>query len=81
KGNYPDRASIQGGYIKGGTVDSLVTQSMFWQELLPEQKLEMDAIHRYESELKAIGPINHVRVNIIPDGGLSRVRLHGHIVR
>jgi len=81
KGNYPDRASVQGGYIKGGTVDSLVTQSMFWRELLPEQKLEMDAIHRYESELNDIGPITHVRVNVIPDGGLSRVRLHGHIVR
>ena len=32
-----------------------------------------------ESELKEIGPITHVRVNIIPDGGLSRVRLYGQI--
>ena len=81
KGNYPDRASIQATYVTGGTRDSIVTQSMFWRELLPEQKLEMDAIHCYESELKDLGPITHVRVNIIPDGGLSRVRLLGSIVR
>jgi allantoicase len=79
KGNYPDRASIQAGYMSGGTVDSMVTQSMFWRDLLPEQKLEMDAVLRFESELKEIGPITHVRVNIIPDGGLSRVRLYGQI--
>jgi allantoicase len=77
KGNFPDRASIQGGYLRGGTVDSLITQSMFWQDLLPEQKLEMDSISRFENELNDIGAITHVRVNIIPDGGLSRVRLHG----
>jgi allantoicase len=81
KGNYPDRASVQGGLTRGDTVDSLVTQSMFWKELLPEQKLEMDAVHRFENELQEIGPITHVRVNVIPDGGLSRVRIHGHIVR
>ena len=39
KGNYPDRASLQAGYLRGGTVDSLVTQSLFWRELMPEQKL------------------------------------------
>ncbi len=81
KGNFPDRASIQGGYIRGGTVESTVTQSIFWKDLLPEQKLEMDALLRYESQVNAIGPITHVRVNIIPDGGLSRVRLHGLISR
>lgn len=81
KGNYPDRASVQAGYMRGGTDDSLVTQSIFWRELLPEQKLEMDAIHRFEDEVNDLGPITHVRVNIIPDGGLSRVRLYGHIHR
>lgn len=80
KGNYPDRASVQAGYIKGGTRDSIVTQSMFWRDLLPEQKLEMDAIHSFESEIKYLGTITHVRINIIPDGGLSRVRLFGNIV-
>ncbi len=79
KGNYPDQCSIQAAYMKGGTEQSLVTQSMFWQEVLPPQKLEMDAIHDFAEKVKAIGPVTHVRINIIPDGGLSRVRLFGHI--
>jgi hypothetical protein len=44
KGNYPDRCSIQAAYVTGGTDRSITTQSMFWQTLLPEQKLQMDAV-------------------------------------
>ncbi|HYV89364.1 MAG TPA: allantoicase, partial [Candidatus Polarisedimenticolia bacterium] len=43
------------------------------------QKLEMNRIHRFERELVDIGPISHVRLNIIPDGGVSRLRLHGQL--
>ena len=81
KGNYPDRCSIQGALVTGGTEQSLVTQSMFWKTLLPEQKLSMDAIHHFEAEVQSIGPISHVRINIIPDGGISRLRLFGRIAR
>lgn len=79
KGNYPDRCSIQAANVRAGTDESLVTQSMFWKTLLPEQKMQMDHIHRFESEVLDIGPITHVRLNIIPDGGVSRLRLFGHI--
>lgn len=79
KGNYPDRASIQAGFIQAGTTDSIVTQSIFWRDLLPEQPLGMDALLRYEDELNELGIVTHVRVNIIPDGGLSRVRVYGNI--
>ena len=81
KGNYPDRCSIQAALVKGGTEESLVTQSMFWKTLLPEQKLEMDAIHEFENEVANIGPVSHIRLNIIPDGGVSRLRLFGRIDR
>jgi len=81
KGNYPDQCSVQAAYVRGGTDESLVTQSMFWQELLPPQKLKMDAVQRFETELQDIGPITHVRLNIIPDGGVSRLRLFGNIFR
>ncbi|WP_288903368.1 allantoicase [uncultured Sneathiella sp.] len=81
KGNYPDRCSIQAAMVTGGTEESLVTQSMFWKTLLPEQKLEMDAIHSFEKEVADIGPVSHVRLNIIPDGGISRLRLFGRLKR
>jgi allantoicase len=77
KGNYPDRCSIQAAYVTGGTDSSLITQAMFWPTLLGEQKLQMDKQHRFEAELAAIGPVTHLRLNIIPDGGVSRLRAWG----
>jgi len=79
KGNYPDSCSIQGAYVKGGTDAQVETQSLFWQELLPSQKLQMHCEQEFIHELNNIGPITHVRLNIFPDGGVSRMRLFGFI--
>ena len=79
KGNYPDRCSVQAAYVTGGTDESLVTQSMFWPVLLPEQSLSMDRQHFYEREIAAAGAVTHVRLNIFPDGGVSRLRLFGEL--
>ena len=81
KGNYPDRCSLQAALVEGGTDGSITTQAMFWRTLLPEQKLEMDAVHTFDSEVAPIGPITHVRFNILPDGGVSRLRLWGRMSR
>ena len=79
KGNFPDRCSLQAARVAGGTDESLVTQAMFWPVLLPEQPLRMDSVHTYEAELASLGPVTHVRFNIFPDGGVSRLRLWGAI--
>jgi allantoicase len=77
KGNYPDRCSIQAANVPQGTRDSLVTQSMFWPILLPEQGMAMDKQHHYRAEIARHAAISHVRLNIHPDGGVSRLRLRG----
>jgi allantoicase len=79
KGNYPDACSLQGALVAGGSAESLITQSMFWPLLLPEQKLSMDRQHHYRVELQKHAPISHVRFNIHPDGGVSRLRLRGKL--
>ncbi|MCP3871226.1 MAG: allantoicase [Gammaproteobacteria bacterium] len=81
KGNYPDRCSVHGALVPGGSNDSLVAQSMFWQELLPPQKMAMDAVHRFEEQVAGIGAVTHVRLNLFPDGGVSRLRLFGYTVK
>lgn len=81
KGNFPDRCSIQAACVSGGTDRSITTQSMFWQTLLPEQKLSMDAVHCFAEEIAQLGTITHVRFNIFPDGGVSRLRLWGRPAR
>ncbi len=77
KGNYPDRASILGVRLAGGNEDQLAAQSLAWPVLLPEVKLGMDREHVFTEELAALGPVSHVRLNIFPDGGVSRLRLYG----
>lgn len=77
KGNYPDSCSIQAAYVTGGTDSQIETQSLFWRELLPSQKLEMHREHEFTDAVRNIGPVTHVRLNIFPDGGISRLRLFG----
>jgi allantoicase len=79
KGNFPDRCSLQAASVSGGTDESLVTQAMFWPVLMDEQKLQMDHVHPFEAELASLGPVTHVRFNIFPDGGVSRLRLWGEL--
>ncbi|RAU19115.1 allantoicase [Nitrincola tibetensis] len=81
KGNYPDSCSIQAAYVKGGTESQIETQSLYWKELLPSQKLQMHQEHEFSVELKDLGPITHLRLNIFPDGGVSRLRVLGHVYR
>ena len=52
---------------------------MFWPVLLGEQKLQMDHVHTFADDIASLGPVTHVRFNIFPDGGVSRLRLWGEI--
>ena len=81
KGNYPDRASIQAACMSDPDIASIATQSLSWDTLLPEVKLEMDARHEFREPIRSIGAINYVRLNIFPDGGVSRLRMFGRISR
>ncbi|MEH6826162.1 MAG: allantoicase [Motiliproteus sp.] len=77
KGNYPDSCSIQAALVKGGTDAQIEAQCLFWQELLPQQQLGMHQEHEFSQQIRALGPISHIRLNIFPDGGVSRLRLFG----
>ncbi len=78
KGNYPDRCSLQAARVTFGTDSSLVTQAMFWPALMGERPLGADAIHVFEgADLAGLGPVTHVKLNIHPDGGVSRLRIMG----
>lgn len=81
KGNYPESCSIQGAFVKGGTDSQIATQSLYWRELLPSQKLQMHSEHTFIEQIRELGPITHVRLNIFPDGGVSRLRLFGKVAK
>lgn len=81
KGNYPDRISVQAIFVSEVNTQSIISESHSWPLVMPEQKLQMDEIRRFEKELSAHKPVSHIRVNNIPDGGISRIRAFGTIVR
>ena len=59
--------------------DAIITASMFWPELISQQKLQADHVHDLSAHIRDIGPVTHVRLNIFPDGGVSRLKLTGRI--
>ena len=76
KGNYPDSCSIE-----ACTSDSDNFDNQDWKTLLPQQKLKADFIHEFGNEINKGETITHVRLNIFPDGGISRLRILGKIVK
>lgn len=79
KGNFPAQVSIQAIYIEDATDQQLIPQSMFWPFLLEAQDMQMDHIHTFIEEVLKQEKISHIRVNMIPDGGISRIRLWGKV--
>jgi len=77
KGNYPDSCSIEGCYETDAADDSLTDPKIHWKELLPKVKLKGHFENVFLSEIKNAGHLTHVRLNIFPDGGVSRLRLFG----
>ena len=80
-GNYPDACSAEGIYWPDAPLPDLLA-SPDWSPLMPPQKLQANAEHQFHQEhgLEVQKPITHLRLAILPDGGLSRVRAHGYAV-
>ena len=79
KGNYPDRCFIQASATATGTPEEIATAAETWPVLLPETKLQADTVHVFREGIADLGPVRFVRLNIIPDGGVSRLRLVGKV--
>ena len=73
KGNYPESCTLEGCRAAAGVADDL--EGVSWEEILPRTKLGPHRRHFLTPA--ASGPFTHVRFNIYPDGGVSRLRIHG----
>jgi allantoicase len=80
KGNYPDTASVEAALMKeersGISADVAMRAIGDWKTVLPQTKLLPDHLHQFQSEV-APAAATHVRLNIYPDGGVSRFRAIG----
>ncbi len=75
-GNYPDRCSIERIDAEGTTVTDLIASSQ-WMPLLAQTRLRADARHYFEMADGDSSATTHLRMNIFPDGGVSRLRVWG----
>ena len=72
-----DTAHFKGNFPESCSLDGLPNQSASWMQLLPRTKLKAGSRHHFREQLLDIGPVTQVRLNIYPDGGVSRLRLFG----
>ena len=74
KGNFPDSCSVDAIHIPDGSDPGA---NAIWRTLLPQSKLRANALHAFRKEIASTEPASHIRFNIYPDGGVSRLRIWG----
>ncbi len=82
KGNYPDSCSVQASYIPGKISNySLIKKSNKWKPLLNKVKLNAHKKHSFNNKKMKKNKINYIKINIYPDGGISRIRTFGKVLK
>ena len=78
KGNFPDQASIQAISTPSElNVKNIIKDSEKWDFILNKTKLKADNVHKFNLDLNSQKEATHIRLNIYPDGGVSRLRIFG----
>ncbi|MFJ7899642.1 allantoicase [Streptomyces sp. NPDC096198] len=75
KGNAAGWASVSVASDDEAGTGSGDTDGTQWREILPPTRLQPDTNHRFVLPAPAVG--TRARLDIHPDGGISRLRLHG----
>ena len=81
KGNFPESCSIEACHVEGAAAEALLKMPAVWKTLLPRTKLKANRRHAFRRQLHDAGAATHVRLQIYPDGGISRLRVFGRAER
>ena len=76
RGNFPESCSIEACALDG-VPDAQTLENAAWRELLGRSQLEGDT--RNEFAIVSDERVTHLRLNIFPDGGVARLRVHGEV--
>jgi allantoicase len=76
KGNFPESCSLEACNGADVRLQSMQDPGFVWKPVLARTKLQAHMRHFFD-ELMDAGPVSHVRFNIFPDGGVSRLRVYG----
>ncbi|MET9323040.1 allantoicase [Streptomyces sp. NPDC003038] len=72
-----DTAYLKGNSAGWASLSIKTGEEGEWTEFLPRTRLQPDTNHRFVLDAPAVG--THVRIDIFPDGGFSRLRLYGSL--
>jgi len=78
KGNFPESCSLECCHAIDVPLATLGAADFVWRPVLARTKLQAHTRH-YFDELMDADVASHVRFNIFPDGGVSRLRVYGTI--
>jgi len=79
-GNYPPRSSIEACAIFGTpTPETLASEETPWAPLLMPVDLQGNTKNVFPID-ESSHRVTHLRLNIFPDGGVARLRVHGDVV-
>jgi allantoicase len=75
RGNYPESCSIEAASVEGTPDPETLAANASWREIVPRSPLQGDS--RNPFVVQHAEPVTHLRLNIFPDGGVARLRVHG----
>ncbi|MFJ4655292.1 allantoicase [Nocardia sp. NPDC088792] len=78
KGNYPPHISVEACRVSGYPSVAQLNSAAKWVEIVPKSAIGGDAKHEFPVSDERV--FTHVRLNMHPDGGIARIRVHGDVV-
>jgi allantoicase len=79
-GNYPEEASIDSAEVVGTpSAEFLAGNEVRWSRLLAKTPLSGNTVNEFDLN-DSKRRVTHVRLNIFPDGGVARLRVHGQVL-
>ncbi|MEK6337361.1 MAG: allantoicase [Acidobacteriota bacterium] len=78
KGNFPESCSLEACSAADLPLETLQDPEFVWKPVLARTRLQAHTRHWFD-ELMDVGAVSHVRFNIFPDGGVSRLRVFGKL--
>jgi len=79
-GNFPEKASVEACSLSGNpSTEGIVSGAVHWESSLDQTELKGNASNAFEVKGQR-RRATHLRLNIFPDGGVARLRVHGDVV-
>tara|TARA_B100001121_G_scaffold305737_1_gene323859 strand:+ start:530 stop:1516 length:987 start_codon:yes stop_codon:yes gene_type:complete len=82
KGNYPDSITVQSELVTNKPkLKRILSESKNWKLVLGKTKLKPHRKHTFKTNAINKNKVNCLRINIYPDGGISRIRAFGKVAK